>query len=124
VVVGGRAKAVRLPRVPSSNGLPAAFPRPARAIRSPVGVCWRVNRTKELSGRTTSVAVVEGNGNRYVTAAKRAQPSDTWGETIGERVASAHAAWKLAELGASRQPRSRVRVDDACVARASGAQEP
>jgi hypothetical protein len=71
-----------------------------------------------------TVAVVEGNGNRYVSDAKRARSSNTWVGTLSDRVAAARADWELAELGASRKPRSRVRVDEGCVERASAGTPP
>ena len=71
-----------------------------------------------------TVAVLDGDGNRYVTEAGQAPSAEAWDRVLRERVDAARAAWQLAELGASRAPRSRVRVDAACVKRASARTTP
>jgi hypothetical protein len=70
------------------------------------------------------VAVVAGDGNQYVVDADKAPSEEAWDQTLRGRVKAAQVAWKLAELGASRAPRSRVRVDAACVKRASAGAAP
>lgn len=66
-----------------------------------------------------TVAVLDGDANRLIADARNAPSPEAWMQTVRERVRDAKGAWKLAELGASRKPRSRVRVDAACIKRAS-----
>lgn len=70
-----------------------------------------------------TVAVLDGDANRYIAEA-HATPPEAWVETVRARLAAARAAWELAELGASRKPRSRVREDTGCIERASAPQAP
>jgi hypothetical protein len=66
-----------------------------------------------------TVAVLDGDANRLIADARNASSPEAWMQTVRERVRDAKGAWKLAELGASRKPRSRVRVDAPCIKRAS-----
>lgn len=71
-----------------------------------------------------TVAVLYGDPNDMAADARNPPSDEPWVQTVNERVKAARAAWKLAELGESRKPRSRVRVDPACVKRASAGNLP
>jgi hypothetical protein len=81
----------------------------------------QVERARKLG---FTVAVLDGDGNRYITEAGDAPSAEAWDQILRGRVKAARVAWKLAELGARRAPRSRVRVDAACVQRASAGTAP
>ena len=66
-----------------------------------------------------TVAVLYGDPNQMAADARNPPSREPWVQTVNERVKADRAAWKLARLGDSRKPRSRVRVDAACVKRAS-----
>lgn len=71
-----------------------------------------------------SVDVLYGDPLRMAAVTQNVRSYEARIEILRAHIEAARLAWKLAELGASRKPRSRVRVDAACVDRASAPQEP
>jgi hypothetical protein len=68
--------------------------------------------------------VLYGDPNEMAADARKAPSNEPWVQAVNERVKADRAAWELARLGDSRKPRNRVRVDAACVKRASAGMAP
>jgi hypothetical protein len=71
-----------------------------------------------------SVDVLYSDPLRMAAITRNARAYEARMKLLRAHIEAARLAWKLAELGATRKPRSRVRVDTACVDRASGLHEP